>query len=242
MGDVIVGKGLTKVYGTTQKTHALKGFDLNVRKQEFLSIIGQSGSGKSTLLNLLGLLDRPTEGSIELVGVDVGGFSKRERATFRNEHLGFVFQFHHLLPEFSVRENLLMPCWIGGQSSSMGAARTRADEILELLDLGDVRDKQSNDLSGGQKQRVAIGRSLMNSPDIVLADEPTGNLDTKNTEQVYSLFRRVHEEWGTTFVIVTHDRSIAEQTDRIVEVRDGRIEQDVRNEHLAPSGGRSGTP
>lgn len=116
---------------------------------------------------------------------------------------------------------------------SPSAARARADEMLELLDLGDVKDKQSNDLSGGQKQRVAIGRSLMNSPDIVLADEPTGNLDTKNTEQVYSLFRRLREEWGTTFVIVTHHRSIAEQTDRIVEVRDDRIEQDVRNEHLA---------
>jgi len=236
VADVIVGQGLTKVYGTTQKTYALKGVDLNVQKKEFLSIIGQSGSGKSTLLNLLGLLDRPTEGSLELVGTDVGSLSKKERAAFRNEHLGFVFQFHHLLPEFSVRENLLMPGWIGGQRTSTSATRARAGEMLELLDLGDVKDKRSNDLSGGQKQRVAIGRSLMNGPDIVLADEPTGNLDTMNTEQVYSLFRKVHEERGTTFVIVTHDRSIAEQTDRIVEVRDGVIQQDVRNEHLASPG------
>jgi lipoprotein-releasing system ATP-binding protein len=226
-GAVIEAEGLTKVYGESVKTHALRGVDFHVERAEFLSIIGQSGSGKSTLLNILGLLDRPTEGTVRLLGTDVVSLNSAERAAFRNEHIGFVFQFHHLLPEFSVRENLLMPTWIAGGAHKDGDSRSK--EILAFLGLEAVADKGANELSGGQKQRVAIARALMNSPEIVLADEPTGNLDTVNTAQVYGLFRRLHEEWDTTFVIVTHDRSIAQQTDRIVEVRDGLVEQDVPN-------------
>jgi lipoprotein-releasing system ATP-binding protein len=232
--DIISLDGVTKEYGTTVKTLALRGINFKVAEKEFLSIIGQSGSGKSTLLNMLGLLDRPTEGTISLLGVDVTKLSKRKRAEFRNEHLGFVFQFHHLLPEFSVRENLLLPVWIGGaQRVAKGPkARQHAEEILEFLGLGGLAEKRADQLSGGQKQRVAIGRALMNSPDILLADEPTGNLDTTNTALVYDLFRRIHDELGTTFVIVTHDRLIAQQTDRIIEVSDGMVAQDVRNEYL----------
>ena len=226
---------VTKEYGTTVKTKALRGVSFRVENKEFLSIIGQSGSGKSTLLNLLGLLDRPTEGTVSLLGTDVGALSKKERAAFRNKHLGFVFQFHHLLPEFSVRENLLIPTWIGGLKGAASTAtqtRKQAEEILDFLGVGQVADKSAEQISGGQKQRVAIGRALMNSPDILLADEPTGNLDTENSALVYDLFRRIHDEMGTTFVIVTHDRAIAQQTDRIIEVTDGLISEDVKNEYL----------
>ncbi len=236
MADIIAVNDVTKEYGTAVKTRALRGVAFRVEGKEFLSIIGQSGSGKSTLLNLLGLLDRPTEGTVSLLGTDVGALSKKERAAFRNRYLGFVFQFHHLLPEFSVRENLLIPTWIGGSQNKARATtetRRRAEEILDFLGVGQVADKSAEQISGGQKQRVAIGRALMNSPDILLADEPTGNLDTENSALVYDLFRRIHNEMGTTFVIVTHDRAIAQQTDRIIEVRDGLISQDVRNDYLA---------
>ncbi len=244
MPDVIRVTDVTKEYGTAVKTLALRGVSFRVESKEFLSIIGQSGSGKSTLLNLLGLLDTPTTGTVELLGTDVGGLSKKDRALFRNEHLGFVFQFHHLLPEFSVRENLLIPTWIGpgamrgGRGASGAGARpsastrARAEEILSFLGVGDVADKNAEQLSGGQKQRVAIGRALMKSPDILLADEPTGNLDTANSAMVYDLFRRIHDEMGTTFIIVTHDRGIAQQADRIIEVTDGLVSQDVRNDYL----------
>jgi lipoprotein-releasing system ATP-binding protein len=237
--DIISVEDVTKEYGTAVKTQALRGVSFTVTEKEFLSIIGQSGSGKSTLLNLLGLLDRPTEGTVTLLGTDVGKLNKKQRAVFRNAHLGFVFQFHHLLPEFSVKENLLLPIWIGGSPQVTAGPRAgqRAEEILDFLGLTGLAEKSADQLSGGQKQRVAIGRALMNSPDILLADEPTGNLDTTNSAMVYGLFRRIHSELGTTFVIVTHDRSIAQQTDRIIEVTDGLIAQDVRNDYLGePSG------
>lgn len=247
MPDVIGLSGVTKEYGTVVKTQALRGVSFRVETAEFLSIIGQSGSGKSTLLNLLGLLDRPTEGTVQLLGTDVGSLSKKDRAFFRNEHLGFVFQFHHLLPEFSVRENLVIPLWIGagkgranGSRAVPGSAvpsrlRNQAEDILDFLGIGNLAAKSADQLSGGQKQRVAIGRALINSPDILLADEPTGNLDTENSAVVYDLFRRIHKDMGTTFVIVTHDRAIAQQTDRIIEVRDGLVHQDVRNDYLMPA-------
>ncbi len=236
MADIIAVDDVTKEYGTAVKTQALRGVSFRVEGGEFLSIIGQSGSGKSTLLNLLGLLDRPTGGSVSLLGADVGALSKNERAEFRNRHLGFVFQFHHLLPEFTVRENLLIPTLISGSRDGDKATdrrRRRAEEILDFLGVGQVAGKGADQISGGQKQRVAIGRALMNGPDIILADEPTGNLDTENSALVYDLFRRIHREMGTTFVVVTHDRAIAQQTDRIIEVVDGLISQDVRNDYLA---------
>jgi lipoprotein-releasing system ATP-binding protein len=238
--DIIDVSEVTKEYGTAVKTMALRGVSFQVRGKEFLSIIGQSGSGKSTLLNLLGLLDRPTAGTVSLLGTNVGSLGKKDRAMFRNEHLGFVFQFHHLLPEFSVRENLLIPFWIGARAKKIRDTtkkRHKADEILSFLGVGDLAAKSAEQLSGGQKQRVAIGRALMNSPDILLSDEPTGNLDTENSALVYDLFRRIHRELGTTFVIVTHDQAIAQQTDRIIEVRDGVVSQDVRNEYLGVPAG-----
>lgn len=235
MAETIALSNVTKEYGTAAKTKALRGVSFRVEGKEFLSIIGQSGSGKSTLLNMLGLLDRPTEGKVSLLGTDIGALGKKDRAAFRNRHLGFVFQFHHLLPEFSVRENLLIPTWIGSRAGSIresAQTRRRAEEILSFLGVGEVADKSAEQLSGGQKQRVAIGRALMNSPDIILADEPTGNLDSENSALVYELFRRIHRESGTTFVIVTHDRAIAQQADRIIEIRDGVVSQDVRNDYL----------
>jgi len=228
--SLVVAEGLGKVYGTEIKTRALDDVSFEIAAGEFVAIVGRSGSGKSTLLNMLGLLDTPTEGSLRFDGRDSGSVDKAGRAALRNELLGFVFQSHHLLPEFSVRENVLMPYLISGRP--MGAeVRARADETLKVLGLEGLGDKNANALSGGQKQRVAIGRALMNRPPIVLADEPTGNLDTENTEAVYALFRTINEEWGTTFLIVTHDQDIASMTDRILELRDGRLEQDVPNPH-----------
>ncbi|HET6494006.1 MAG TPA: ABC transporter ATP-binding protein, partial [Thermoleophilia bacterium] len=208
-------------------------FDL--RSGEFASIIGQSGSGKSTLLNLIGLLDTPTTGRVLFNSHDTGAVSRRRRATLRNDLIGFVFQFHYLLPEFSVLENVLMPGRIAGVS--VAELRPRAEEVLALLGLEGLESKNANDLSGGQKQRVAIARALMNRPALVLADEPTGNLDTVNTKAVYKLFRELNRELGTAFMIVTHDRGVAQQTDRILEIQDGRLLQDVRNSYLDPVSG-----
>jgi lipoprotein-releasing system ATP-binding protein len=241
--DTIDVANVTKEYGAAIKTQALRGVSFRVAGGEFLSIIGQSGSGKSTLLNLLGLLDRPTTGTVSLLGTEAGTLSKKQRAEFRNEHLGFVFQFHHLLPEFTVRENLLIPTWIGKAEKATpaggGKARKHAEDILAFLGIRELADKSAEQLSGGQKQRVAIGRALINSPDILLADEPTGNLDTENSALVYDLFRQIHRDMGTAFVIVTHDRAIAQQTDRIIEVRDGLVAQDVANDYLSTSAVRA---
>ncbi|MHB8965776.1 MAG: ABC transporter ATP-binding protein [Coriobacteriia bacterium] len=233
-GPLLEAIGLDKVYGEGDTaTHALREVTFALAEGEFASIIGQSGSGKSTLLNMLGLLDSPSAGTVRYRGRDVGGLPKDQRATLRNSLVGFVFQFHHLLPEFSVLENVLMPTLISG-SLAPAEARVRALETLGLLGLENVGDKNANQLSGGQKQRVAIARALMNRPALLLADEPTGNLDTVNTDAVYRLFRRLNAELGTAFLIVTHDRSVAQQTDRILEVTDGRLVQDVQNRFRTP--------
>ena len=226
---------LGKTYGTAAPTVALQDVTFSLRSGEFAAIIGQSGSGKSTLLNLIGLLDTPTTGRVLFNSHDTGPVSRRRRATLRNDLIGFVFQFHYLLPEFSVLENVLMPGRIAGVS--VAELRPRAEEVLALLGLEGLESKNANDLSGGQKQRVAIARALMNRPSLVLADEPTGNLDTVNTKAVYKLFRELNRELGTAFMIVTHDRSVAQQTDRILEIQDGRLLQDVRNSHLDPASG-----
>ncbi len=226
---------LGKTYGTVAQTVALQDVSFGLGAGEFASIIGQSGSGKSTLLNLIGLLDRPTTGQVLFNGRDAGAAGRGQRAALRNDLLGFIFQFHYLLPEFSVLENVLMPGRIAG--ASVGSLRPRAEEVLALLGLEGLEDKNANELSGGQKQRVAVARALMNRPALVLADEPTGNLDTVNTKAVYQLFRQINRDLGTTFMIVTHDRGVAQQTDRILEVQDGRLLQDVRNSYAEPASG-----
>lgn len=231
MGEVIVAEDLEKVYGEGDTaTRALSSVSFALEDGEFSSLIGQSGSGKSTLLNLLGLLDRPTSGRVLIEGEDTTDLNRKERAKLRGGAIGFVFQFHHLLPEFSVLENLVMPARIAG--NKVGEEdRDRVRELLEMLGLPNLEDKNANQLSGGQKQRVAIGRALMNRPRLILADEPTGNLDTSNTDAVYELFREINHEQGTGFLIVTHDRGVAEMTDRILEVKDGELIQDVRNDY-----------
>lgn len=226
---LLVADSLDKVYGEgAAATHAMRGVSFEVAEGEFASIIGQSGSGKSTLLNMLGLLDTPTAGRVLYRGTDPATLNKASRSKLRNELIGFVFQFHYLLPEFSVYENVAMPALIAGTLPPT-EIRERASEALGLLGLDGLEDKNANQLSGGQKQRVAIARALMNRPAILLADEPTGNLDTVNTNLVYDLFRTISSETGTAFMIVTHDRSVAQRTDRILEITDGRLVQDVRS-------------
>jgi lipoprotein-releasing system ATP-binding protein len=233
VADVLLqAEGIGKTYGTAVQTVALSDVSFELHGGEFASVIGQSGSGKSTLLNLIGLLDTPSAGRVVLNGHDTAAATRKQRAALRNDFIGFIFQFHYLLPEFTVLENVMMPGRIAGVNVS--ELKPRAEESLALLGLEGLEKKGANDLSGGQKQRVAIARALMNRPALLLADEPTGNLDTVNTKAVYKLFREINEELGTAFVIVTHDRSVAQQTDRILEVQDGRLQQDVRNGYIAP--------
>lgn len=231
MADLLIAEKLEKTYGEGDAaTQALRGVSFQFAEAEFASIIGQSGSGKSTLLNLLGLLDSPSGGAVTYQGRDAGSLSKEQRALLRNELIGFVFQFHYLLPEFTVFENVVMPALISGARVD-AKMRHHVDETLGQLGLDGLGDKNANALSGGQKQRVAIARALFNRPALILADEPTGNLDTANTDAVYDLFRSINRETGTAFLIVTHDRNVAQRTDRVLEVRDGELVQDVRNSY-----------
>lgn len=209
-----------------QPLPVLEGVDLSLSPGDMVAVVGASGVGKSTLLQILGTLDLPTSGSIKFNGEEITTMSATRLAEFRNRRIGFVFQFHHLLPEFSVRENLLMPARIAGARVDRRLLGWQA-QLADLLGIGDLLDKPADELSGGQKQRVAIGRSLINRPDLVLADEPTGNLDTQNAQAVNALFRDVHRTLGTTFVIVTHDAGMAETADRVLEVRDGTIARDT---------------
>ena len=234
-GVLVESCGLDKIFGEGEAaTHALRGVSFTMCKGEFSAVVGQSGSGKSTLLNLLGLLDTPTNGTVRYQEGDVGTLTKPERAKLRNTLIGFVFQSHYLLPEFSVYENIAMPAFIG-KTLSEGETRSRVEETLLMLGLEGMSGKNANQLSGGQKQRVAIARALMNRPALVLADEPTGNLDTVNTNLVYDLCRGINKETGTAFLIVTHDRSIAERTDRILEISDGELVQDARTSDIIGS-------
>lgn len=216
---------INKVYGNDVKTQVLFDVDLSIEEGSFNSIIGASGSGKSTLLNLIGLLDTPTSGELLIQGKDTAKLSRKELAELRNETIGFIFQFHHLLPEFSVLENVLMPYRIG-HSKLPKEILERAHDLLDFVGLGAVKNNRASNISGGQQQRAAIARALMNHPAIVLADEPTGNLDSEASENVYQLLRQINEEFGTTFIVVTHDQRIAEKADRIIEIRDGRIATD----------------
>ncbi len=224
MSDVVLRvSGLTKTYRDGDvETKVLKGINLEFHRGEFVALMGPSGSGKSTLLSILGTLLKPTHGEVELVGNKLSTLSEHEVTRFRNEHIGFVFQFHHLLPDFTALENVLFPS-LPRRSADTASTRARAVELLHRVGLSDRIDYRATKLSGGQKQRVAIARALMNAPDIVLADEPTGNLDRETGALVLGLMRELCTESGTLFLISTHDETIAAQSDRIVRIVDGHL-------------------
>lgn len=226
MASVIELKNVDKIYRGIPDVQVLFGIDLAFEERSFNSIVGESGSGKSTLLNIVGTLDRPTNGEVLVDGIATAGMKKDKVAEVRNSTIGFVFQFHYLLPEFTALENVLMPYVIGHRKPNREVLEW-ADELFELAGISKVKNNLATKMSGGQQQRTAIVRALINKPRLVLADEPTGNLDSENTANIYKRFRDINERYGTTFVIVTHDRRIAEQTDRIVEIRDGRILMDI---------------
>ena len=226
--DIIEIKDLMKVYKGGVDVVALDNINLNIRSGEFLAIVGPSGSGKSTLLNMIGLLDTPTSGQITLKGTDVTKISPSERARLRNKELGFVFQYHHLIPEFTALENVMMPMLIAGENKTV--ARDRARDLLDDVGLGDRLDNRPNQLSGGQNQRVAVARALVNRPSVVIGDELTGNLDTKSSNRIYELLRELNRKTNQTFILVTHDMVMAEKTDRILRIVDGKMVSELRRE------------
>lgn len=211
-------KGVTKSFGSLQ---VLKGIDLCIEKGEIVSIVGPSGAGKTTLLQILGTLDKPDSGSVVVDGIETSTLSTNKLSEFRNTHLGFVFQFHQLLPEFTAIENIMIPAYIAGMKPK--EARSRAEELLAFMGLSDRATHKPNELSGGEKQRVAVARALMNNPAVILADEPSGSLDSKNKEELHKLFFELRDKFGQTFVIVTHDETLATLTDRTIHLKDGRI-------------------
>lgn len=218
---------LTKVYGDVQPVYALKGISLRVRQGEFLSIIGPSGSGKSTLMNVLGLLDKPTSGSLKYLGQETAQWDEGKKSLFRNQEMGFIFQAHMLLPEFSALENVLIPLRVGNALNAQSIAR--AKDLLTRIGLGERMEHRLGQLSGGQNQRVAIARALVNNPKIVFADEPTGALDSQTSLAVYELMREIHKTNQVTFVIVTHEQALSQKTDRIINILDGEIKEDRPN-------------
>lgn len=211
-------KGITKSFGSLQ---VLKGIDLTIEKGEVVSIVGPSGAGKTTLLQIMGTLDKADTGTLTIDGMEVRSLSERRLSEFRNRHIGFVFQFHQLLPEFTALENVMIPALIAGTSSK--EADRRAKEMLELMGLSDRASHKPNELSGGEKQRVAVARALINRPSVIFADEPSGSLDTKNKEELHRLFFELRDKLGQTFVIVTHDEALATLTDRTIHMVDGCI-------------------
>ena len=213
---------IRKSFGSLE---VLKGIDLTIDKGEVVSIVGHSGAGKTTLLQIMGTLDRPDSGSVHVDSVDVTSLSNKKLADFRNRHIGFVFQFHQLLPEFTAMENIMIPAFIAGTSNK--AARQRAEELLRFMNLSDRAHHKPNELSGGEKQRVAVARALVNSPAVILADEPSGSLDTKNKAELHQLFFDLRDQFGQTFVIVTHDEQLAQLTDRTIHMRDGLLENPI---------------
>ncbi len=232
---MIKAKNIYKSFGALQ---VLKGIDLNIEPSEVVSIVGRSGAGKTTLLQILGTLDKPDfnlkkdDGErisfapeILINGIDVLKLKDKELSVFRNKHIGFVFQFHQLLPEFSALENIMMPALIAGTPNSQ--AKTRGMELLDFLGLKDRATHRPNELSGGEKQRVAVARALMNKPDVIFADEPSGSLDTQNKQELHQLFFDLRKELGQTFVIVTHDESLAKMSDRIIHMKDGLIIKNI---------------
>lgn len=220
---ILTCTGLSKIYQEgKQATQVLTDLSLHINKGELVAIIGSSGSGKSTLLHLLGTLDTPTEGTIEFDGRNIASLSERERNRIRNQQLGFIYQFHHLLPEFTALENVAMPQRIAGVNAKQ--AEQRANQLLQRVGLAERVSHRPSELSGGERQRVAIARALANKPALVLADEPTGNLDEKSADSVYELLRELAQEQGTAFVVVTHDRELAAKLDRQLEMRLGKLE------------------
>ena len=216
-------KGITKSFGSLQ---VLKGIDLHINKGEVVSIVGPSGAGKTTLLQIMGTLDKPDSGEIIIDGTDVRKLSSKKLSEFRNKRIGFVFQFHQLLPEFTAIENIMIPAFIAGMSKS--EARKRAKELLDFMGLADRAGHKPNELSGGEKQRVAVARALVNRPAVILADEPSGSLDSRNKAELHQLFFDLRDKTGQTFVIVTHDESLAKITDRTISMKDGMLEPDVQ--------------
>lgn len=216
---MLVAENLVKKYGTLT---VVNGVSLSIGKGEIVSVVGQSGAGKSTLLHLLGALDKPDSGSVLIDGTDIFKLPTKKQAAFRNKHIGFVFQFHHLLPEFSAIENVSVPLWIAGQGRKQ--AMDNAAAMLDIVGLGNKLDNKPSELSGGEQQRVAIARALVNKPSIIMADEPTGNLDSANAQSIHQLFIDLRNKLGQTFVMITHNEELAGMTDRTLTMKDGKIQ------------------
>jgi len=216
--SMIQATGIHKSYGSLE---VLKGIDLHINKKEIVSIVGASGAGKSTLLHIIGTLDKADRGQLTIDGTEVGKLNDTQLAAFRNQKIGFVFQFHHLLPEFTAIENICIPAYIGGMGKK--EASERAEKLLAYLNLSDRKGHKPSQLSGGEQQRVAVARALINQPAVVLADEPSGNLDSKSAQELHKLFFRLRDEMGQTFVIVTHNPELAAMSDRTITIKDGRI-------------------
>jgi lipoprotein-releasing system ATP-binding protein len=215
---MITGKNIHKKYGTVE---VLKGVDVDIRAGEVVAIVGPSGSGKSTLLHILGTLDKADSGEVRMNDTDINFLSGNKLAAFRNKHIGFVFQFHHLLPEFTALENVCIPGWLGGATKN--DVRTEAGRLLNMLGLSHRLENKPNQLSGGEQQRVAVARALINKPDIIFADEPTGNLDSANAKELHQLFFELRDQFKQTFLIVTHNEELARLSDRVLYMRDGKI-------------------
>lgn len=214
-------KNITKSFGSLQ---VLRGIDLSVEEGQVVSIVGPSGAGKTTLLQIMGTLDKADSGQVIINGHDISALNQKKLSRFRNKHLGFVFQFHQLLPEFTALENIMIPAFIGGADKK--EAEERARELLQFMGLADRATHKPNELSGGEKQRVAVARALVNHPDVIMADEPSGSLDSQNKEELHKLFFDLRDKYGQTFIIVTHDESLATLTDRTIHMKDGIIIDD----------------
>ncbi len=228
MAKILELKNVNKFYKVSKmKFQVLHDVSLSFDEGSFNSIIGPSGSGKTTLMNIMGILDKPDSGEITIDAERIDKVEKKRLAYIRNQKIGFVFQFHYLLPEFTIYENVLIPYLMKDSKPSKEILK-RADELIDLVGVSKIKNNMATEASGGQQQKTAIARALMNNPKIILADEPTGNLDSQSTEDIYALLRRINKEYNTTFIIVTHDRRIAERTDRIVEILDGRIVSDIK--------------